>query len=197
MANYSEPMFWGERNCIKPEQIAETGYVSGDNPAAAHENYFRNQTYKCIKELQARALTTNDIWPYTETTVTKAGFCGPACMCVTIGMENCDATVTGTGEISDSYIKSGKWTHHLCVQGMLDISSGITKIGAYAFYDDKFDMLCIPRSVTEIGEKAFALLNNQPFETIIRYAGTADEFRAITKGSDWAKGRSWTVEYAG
>ena len=74
MANYSEPMFWGERNCIKPEQIAETGYVSGVNPAAAHENYFRNQTYKCIKELQDKALTLDDAWWYFDTFVTKAGF---------------------------------------------------------------------------------------------------------------------------
>lgn len=47
-----EPMYWSGENCVQPEAIAETGYVAGDNPAAEHENYFRHQTYLCIKELQ-------------------------------------------------------------------------------------------------------------------------------------------------
>lgn len=49
----TEPMFWSGQNCICPEGIAKTGYQSGDNPAAEHENYFRRQTYLCIKELQS------------------------------------------------------------------------------------------------------------------------------------------------
>lgn len=197
MANYSEPMFWGERNCIKPEQIAETGYVSGDNPAAAHENYFRNQTYKCIKELQEGAVAHDDLLFYASSFVTKAGFCGPTSMCTCIGVEDCKVTVTGTGEISDVLGTSGAWVHYMCKQGVLTIPSGITRIGARIFYGCNLDLIYIPKSVTEIGEHAFALEGNQSFETVIRYGGTVAEYRAITKGSGWAEGRSCTVEYAG
>ena len=53
MSDYTEPMFWGGNNCICPEGIAQTGYQPHDSPAAEHENYFRRQTYLCIKELQS------------------------------------------------------------------------------------------------------------------------------------------------
>lgn len=52
MSDYIEPMFWSGSNCAKPGTIAQAGYQAGDNPAAEHENYFRRQTYLCIKELQ-------------------------------------------------------------------------------------------------------------------------------------------------
>lgn len=53
MNEYTEPMFWGGNRCVQPGQIAQMGYQPGDNPAAEHENYFRRQTYLCIKELQS------------------------------------------------------------------------------------------------------------------------------------------------
>lgn len=56
----TEPMFWCGNNCLKPEGIAQVGYQAGDNPAAEHENYFRRQTYLCIKELQSYLFNTAD-----------------------------------------------------------------------------------------------------------------------------------------
>lgn len=53
MTQITQPMFWGKNHCEEPGAIAQTGYQKGDNPAAEHENYFRRQTYLCIKQLQS------------------------------------------------------------------------------------------------------------------------------------------------
>ena len=55
MNTFSQPMYWGDKNCIQPTDIADVGYVPGNNPAAEHENYFRHQTYICLLELQRLA----------------------------------------------------------------------------------------------------------------------------------------------
>lgn len=67
MSDYTEPMFWSGNNCIQPGSIAQTGYVGGDNPAAEHENYFRHQTYMCIKELQSYLFNVADAIQFQQT----------------------------------------------------------------------------------------------------------------------------------
>lgn len=60
MTQITQPMFWGKNQCEEPGAIAQTGYQKGDNPAAEHENYFRRQTYLCIKQLQSFLFNTAD-----------------------------------------------------------------------------------------------------------------------------------------
>lgn len=45
------PMVWSGDGAENPDGVIDT-YAAGDNPAAAHENYFRYQTQQCIEELQ-------------------------------------------------------------------------------------------------------------------------------------------------
>lgn len=66
MSDFTEPMYWGGTNCVKPENVAESGYVAGDNPAAEHENYFRHQTYLCLKELQDAITEVNGHLSYID-----------------------------------------------------------------------------------------------------------------------------------
>lgn len=188
LKQFSEPMDWSDNNCIKPDAIAAVGYVSGDNPAAEHENYFRRQTYICLSELQYYA-------------VVDAGLCGENVFyLLRYGGES---SISGTGSIAErAFIGNDKME-------MADIQiSG--KLGADAFtgcpnltsvnvdcieIGDRAFSMCprlgtvrLEKSVSQIGA---AILDSTPTivsNTIVEYAGTVAEWDAIQKDSDWAYG---------
>lgn len=200
MITFSKPMYWGEHNCIQPTDIANTGYVPGDNPAAEHENYFRRQTYLCLQELQSTVRSiyeaVNIMLPYVEL---ESGNCGEGTeysLCA-------DGTlhITGVGNIDDRAFATredfgildvniggnvGAWAFAGCKE-LNEVKVNCTKICDEAFLScPKLNSLTIGRSVIEIGSGiltgcAFYI----PSGVRVMYAGTIAEWNAITKADDW------------
>lgn len=192
---FSKPMFWGEQNCIQPTEIANAGYVLGDNPAAEHENYFRHQTYLCLQELQ-KAVNTLE-----AETVAEAGLCGENVFYLL--RKDGTMTITGTGSIADHQF-----------QGRNDISevkiniSG--SVGTEAFSGcEKLTSMCVDCSI--IGDRAFADCHYLQYLSLGKgiskigsyivedimishhittgvYQGTTAEFLAIARAKNWAAG---------
>lgn len=208
MVTFSKPMYWGEQNCIQPTDIANIGYVPGDNPAAEHENYFRRQTYLCLQELQStvRMLdeAINVMLPYV---VLDSGTCGEDAeySCCADGTLH----VTGEGCINERAFE------HREDFGAAEINIG-GDVGAEAFGGctnlnmvtvdckkicdrafwgcPKLNSLTIGKSVSEIGS---GIISNSAFYipngVRIKYNGTVAEWDAITKDENWV-GEMVTVE---
>lgn len=64
----------------------------------------------------------------------------------------------------------------------VDIPEGFTAIGSHAFYASNIYKVRIPKSVTELGERAFNNIKDTSM-LIIEYAGTSSEWRHIKKGT--------------
>lgn len=200
MVTFSKPMYWGEQNCIQPTDIADIGYVPGDNPAAEHENYFRRQTYLCLQELQSTVRSiyeaVNVMIPYVKL---ESGNCGKDTeysLCA-------DGTlhVTGNGSINDlAFEKREDFTAaEIDIGGDVGIGafSGCTNLGmatvscnkicdkAFAACS-KLNTLIIGKSVTEIGS---GILTGSAFHigtgVHIEYAGTIVQWNAVTKAENW------------
>ena len=66
----------------------------------------------------------------------------------------------------------------------ITIPSSVTSIGEYAFYGCKsLTSITIPSSVTSIGDGAFYYCTNL---TSITYSGTKEQWKSISKDSNWA-----------
>lgn len=200
MVTFSKPMYWGEQNCIQPTDIANIGYVPGDNPAAEHENYFRRQTYLCLQELQSTVRSiyeaVNVMIPYVEL---ESGNCGEN----TEYSIRADGTlhITGNGSINDlSFEKREDFTAaEIDIGGDTGIGafSGCTNLGIVTVSCNKIcdkafagcfklNTFTIGKSVTEIGSQillgsGFHIANGIE----ILYEGTIAEWNAVTKAENW------------
>ena len=188
LKQFSEPMDWSDNNCIKPDAIAAVGYVSGDNPAAEHENYFRRQTYICLSELQYYA-------------VVDTGLCGENVFyLLRYGGES---SISGTGSIAErAFIGNEKMkTADIQISGKLgadaftgctylsSVNVNCTEIGNQSFsMCPRLRTIKLGKNISQIGT---AILDGTPTivsNTIVEYAGTVAEWNAIQKDSDWAYG---------
>ncbi len=208
MITFLNPMYWGKQNCIQPTDIANTGYVPGDNPAAEHENYFRRQTYLCLKELQSIVSTLNEyidiMRPYIAI---DAGVCGEGTE-YSLCLDN-TLQITGTGSIDASVFEHREDFSALEVNiggnvgigafgGCTELNTAninCVKIGSNAFMGcSKLGFITIGENVTEIES---GILTGSGFYIPngirIMYAGTTTEWNAITKADNWI-GYGVTVE---
>ena len=93
--------------------------------------------------------------------------------------------ITGNYEMYESVLRGIMYLKEISISGE------ITEIPDYLFADildssrgfaTKLDTIYLPKSITSIGKYAFADLQEL---TQINFAGTMDEWEAITKDSDW------------
>jgi len=200
MITFSNPMYWGEKNCIQPTDIANTGYVPGDNPAAEHENYFRRQTYLCLQELQSTVKmlyeSVNVMLPYV---VLDSGICGED----TEYSHFADGTlrVTGDGSINERAFELKDDFNFLEINIGGDIGAGAfvgcewlnsVTVNCKKICDNVFcvcprlNHLIIEKSVSEIGS---GIIFGSAFHigrgVRIEYTGTMAEWNAIKKAADW------------
>ena len=208
MITFSKPMYWGEQNCIQPTDIANTGYVPGDNPAAEHENYFRRQTYLCLQELQSTVKILYDainvMLPYV---VLDSGICGENTeySCFADGT----LRITGDGNINERAFEKREDFGALEISIGGDVGAGAfggctvlntasvncSKIGSNAFMGClKLESLIIGEKVTEIESD---ILTGSGFYIQkgirIMYTGTIAEWKTITKADNWI-GSNVTIE---
>ena len=105
--------------------------------------------------------------------------------------------ITGSYEMNESVLRG------IMRLKEINITGEITEIPDYLFADildssrgfvTKLDTIYLPKSITSIGKYAFADLQEL---TEINFAGTMDEWEAITKDSDWNHNTdSYSGEYA-
>ncbi len=119
---------------------------------------------------------TNASWTLTGTEP-RTGTCGEA---LTWSLDtNGKLTISGTGSMTD-YTSSGDapWYKYRSLINNALIETGVTTIGAYAFYScSRLTSITIPESVTSIGEYAFyncsgltSIVIPEGIEAINRYA---------------------------
>lgn len=192
---FSKPMFWCDQNCIQPTEIANTGYVAGDNPAAEHENYFRHQTYLCLQELQKVANTLEG------ETVAEAGLCGENVFYLL--QKNGMLTITGTGSIADNQFQGrndisevkidiagsvGAEAFARC-EKLTSMTVNCSSIGDRAFADCHYlQYLSLGKSISKIGSYIVDDIMISYHITTGVYQGTTAEFLAIDRSKDWATG---------
>lgn len=111
--------------------------------------------------LLAAALMTANMWA-------DSGSCG-ASLTWNYDEGTGALTITGSGDMSDySFSEHSPWYNYRLNITSVTLPSGLTKIGAYAFYFSKNDALTsieIPSAVTSIGQSAFGnCVNVSSFE---------------------------------
>ena len=98
-------------------------------------------------------------------------------------------------KIPDKVTSIGEFTFSNCTNlTSVEIPNNVTRIERNTFYFCKsLASVTIPVSVTYIGVQAFSSCTNL---TTINYAGTEEQWDAITKDSSWDKGAgSYAITY--
>lgn len=198
---FLEPMYWGDKNCIEPTEIADKGYKGGDNPSAEHENYFRHQTYLCIRELQQEIEILQK-----SIRILKNNVFSPCGEHVTYEIDKSTMYIKGTGSINDSAFKDssdkmndlfnslnidikgkiGNQSFSNCGLQVVNIKN-CAEIGDFAFAGNSaLNYLFLSKTISVIGERVFTGCGTSIENGIfIEYEGTIAEWNAIDKNENW------------
>ncbi|MBQ8824556.1 MAG: leucine-rich repeat protein [Ruminococcus sp.] len=205
---FLKPMYWCDKNCVEPTEIADKGYKGGDNPAAEHENYFRHQTYLCVKELQQEIETLQqeiDIL-HKSIKILRNNVFSPCGEHVTYEISGSTMYINGTGSINDSAFKdSGDKMDdsfsllNIDIKGKIGIQSfsncnlqninikNCTEIGGFAFAGNSaLNYLFLCKTVSTISEGVLTGCGTSIENGIyVEYEGTIAEWNAIDKNENW------------